>query len=316
MSAIGVPSALPRHSPLNFAKNVSALEVAQLIKTMGKQVLDYKFRILTEAPTLPMLHFVLARFDDPALVKTLIDLGADVDECGPVLEGTSLHAYMERFRSTPLNREILELLLQNTGNVNAPNRLLFTPLHLALYNCPGEPDWEIVRLLLEHKAEPDAKTTDGDTPRDLLLLKSDTYPSSDMEAWEEKFLDLVEKYATVPPLEIPLDRIKGDLKIIVKSLTDFSSAIATPQPLPNPLLALNPKIRKLSQENGISILHAHGRILRELEKQLSPYFYQWRRSSYPAFADLFDPETYAYLQVLFKEDERGLKRLNAKKTSN
>lgn len=316
MSAIGAASALPSQPTLYLAQHVSAFEVAQLVNSMGKKVLDYKFRVLTEACKLPLLHFVLARFDDPALVKTLITLGADVDECGPILGGTSLHAYMERFRSAPPNLEILRLLLQYTKNVNAPNRLLFTPLHLALYNCPGEPDWEIVRLLLEQDADPDAKTTDGDTPRDLLLLKADRYPSSDMEAWEEKFLDLIEKHTTAAPLEIRLDRIKGDLKIVVQSLTDFRTDLTNPKPLPNPLIALNPKVRKRTQEKGITLLHAHGKVLRELEKQLSPYFYQWRRSGYPAFSDFFDPETFAYLQVLFKDDEEGLNKLNAKKTSN
>lgn len=100
-------------------------------------------------------------FGHPAVVKLLVEKGADVNQ-----------ASANDWRAQPLhsavagrNQEIVAYLLQNGADVNARQHYNFTPLHAAAQNG----DADLIKVLLEHHANINATTASGETAMDIAL---------------------------------------------------------------------------------------------------------------------------------------------------
>ena len=105
-------------------------------------------------------------FGHPALVKLLVEKGADVNQ-----------ASTNDWRVQPLHaaiaardHEIIEYLLQNGADVNARQQHDFTPLHAAAQNG----DADLIKVLLEHRADINATTASGETAMDIALKSNHT----------------------------------------------------------------------------------------------------------------------------------------------
>ena len=147
---------------------------------------DFKHATSTNGAT--ALHLA----DDAAVVRVLIDKGADLTATD--LSGaTPLHwsesdvaareliaaeANLEatdRNQETPLHyavkggyTDVVKELLRNGASVDATDRSGKTPLHHAAQSLAANLD--LVRLLIDYKADCDAESKAGDLPSDLLKL--------------------------------------------------------------------------------------------------------------------------------------------------
>ena len=96
---------------------------------------------------------------DPEVVALLLDLGADIEAVEPQHGNRPLHKAVETGNLT------FTLLLMSRGaQVNTKDNNGFTPLHLASRYTSDETGLEIVRLLLDHSADPNARGMGGETP--------------------------------------------------------------------------------------------------------------------------------------------------------
>lgn len=75
----------------------------------------------------------------------------------------AMHVAPVHAAATTQNREMMRLLLEHGANPNARQQMDYTPLHSAA----GRGDIEMAKLLLAHGAEHTPKTTDGMTPADV-----------------------------------------------------------------------------------------------------------------------------------------------------
>ena len=102
------------------------------------------------------LHWVAAYNENPDIIKSLINAGADVKARAEV-KRTPLHvaaAYNE-------NPDIIKSLINAGADVKARAEVKRTPLHYALYNNKN-PD--VVKVLLDAGADPNAREYDDRTP--------------------------------------------------------------------------------------------------------------------------------------------------------
>ena len=95
-------------------------------------------------------------------VKQHLAAGTDVNTKGGWKEGTPLHY--------AANKEIAELLIAKSADVNAKNVVGETPLHDAV----GQGHKEIVELLIANGADVNAKNDDGRTPLDSAIKDKHT----------------------------------------------------------------------------------------------------------------------------------------------
>ena len=102
---------------------------------------------------------------DEALVRSLLDAGADVNEQDAETLNTPLH-WVAYYGAT----DIAELLLSRGANTEAQDRNGMTPLHDAVaFASP-----KIVTLLLGRGASVNAPNTAGDTPLHLAAMFNET----------------------------------------------------------------------------------------------------------------------------------------------
>jgi uncharacterized protein len=106
------------------------------------------------------LHSAIAQ-NNPALAETLLKLGVDCNAKNA--HGvTPLHFTAERY-----SVDVARVLIKYGANVNAQDRFGNTPLSRAIFRSTGASELELVKLLMEHGANPDIKNKGGESARDL-----------------------------------------------------------------------------------------------------------------------------------------------------
>ncbi len=164
-------------TPLLFALYFGRADIVRLLLGRGAPVsfpeacaigdADLALRLLDADPSLldrrsedgfPPLGLAIF-FRHPALARTLIERGADVEA-----------AAENRQRVRPLHAaasvgdlETMRLLLERGADPNARQELDFTPLH----GAAGHGNIEMARLLYAHGAEREPKSSDGKSPADV-----------------------------------------------------------------------------------------------------------------------------------------------------
>lgn len=102
-----------------------------------------------------------AFFGNTEIAQLLIDQGANVSlAANNPMKVAPLHA-----STSGRHLEIVRMLVENGGDVNARQQQGWTPLHGAAQNG----DTEIVKLLLAHGADREARSDTGQTPLDLAM---------------------------------------------------------------------------------------------------------------------------------------------------
>ncbi|MDE0099564.1 MAG: ankyrin repeat domain-containing protein [Truepera sp.] len=99
------------------------------------------------------LHYAAFYTDDPAIIRVLLDAGADVNPQGN--DGTPLHAAVAYNTNLAIVPAITRVLLDAGADVNAQDLLGFTPLHLATFRT--RPDPTVVEALLDAGADVNAQ---------------------------------------------------------------------------------------------------------------------------------------------------------------
>jgi ankyrin repeat protein len=100
-----------------------------------------------------------AYFGHPAIVKFLLDEGADVNQVAEnPIRIAPIHAAVSN-----KDLETVRLLIENGADVNAPQQKGFTPLH----GAAGNGSVEIMDLLLAHGADPAARDDEGRNAADV-----------------------------------------------------------------------------------------------------------------------------------------------------
>ncbi|XP_034948977.1 uncharacterized protein [Chelonus insularis] len=125
-----------------------------------------------------VLHKAIESQVDVEFIATLLKLNLPVNATNKNLY-TPLHiACRFNFDNTPKTKEHIKLLLGYNANINCTDSHLMTPLHYACYLHK----LEIVALLLENGANPNAKSEKGQTP--LHIVSEQKYEFNEGIAWK------------------------------------------------------------------------------------------------------------------------------------
>src|SRR5262245_39477554 len=108
----------------------------------------------------PLMHAVLADDADPAIVKLLIQRGANVNLVDDGQEWSALH-----FASRDQKEPIVRVLLEAGADVDKLNIFGNTPLWESVMFA--SPKLAVAKTLLEHGADPSKKNRDGLAPIDV-----------------------------------------------------------------------------------------------------------------------------------------------------
>jgi uncharacterized protein len=108
----------------------------------------------------PLMHAVLADDPDPAVVRLLVERGADVHAADSDQRWTALH-----FAARDQNEALVRVLLEAGAEVDAVDVFGNTPLWRSVMNVG--PDLAVTRALLDHHADPARKNRYGISPADL-----------------------------------------------------------------------------------------------------------------------------------------------------
>ncbi|KOS07591.1 hypothetical protein AM493_17260 [Flavobacterium akiainvivens] len=106
-----------------------------------------------------LLSFAFEQKANPAIIKTLIDGGCDVNTVNNA-ENTYLHQIAKTYNTNAEQvKQYAQLLIDNGADVNATNIIAETPLMLAISNHKKE----LVELLLENGAQVNEQDKEGKT---------------------------------------------------------------------------------------------------------------------------------------------------------
>jgi ankyrin repeat protein len=108
----------------------------------------------------PLMHAVLADDADPAIVKLLIERGADVNLVDVDQKWSALH-----FAARDQKEAIVRALLEAGADVDKLNVFGNTPLWESVMFA--SPKLAVAKTLLEHGADPSKKNHDGLAPIDV-----------------------------------------------------------------------------------------------------------------------------------------------------
>ncbi|CAI5720487.1 unnamed protein product [Hyaloperonospora brassicae] len=139
-------------TPLHWACASGRLNVAEFLLTRARASLD----VQDDAGWTPLMSAASAGHAE--IVGLLLSSGASA-ELGNVNGQIPLHYHRGR-------REIAELLLDYTADVNHADTTGSTPLMRAL---GGKPSLAIIAQLVEHGAKVDGRDVDGNTPLHLAI---------------------------------------------------------------------------------------------------------------------------------------------------
>ncbi len=113
-----------------------------------------------------LMHAVLAFDADPDLLAFLISFGVDVNAHDKAQEWTALH-----FAARDQKPKIVEALIEGGAQIDPVDIFGDTPLwRCVMISSPNE---KVVKLLLEHGADPDKRNHAGVSPRDIATNSDD-----------------------------------------------------------------------------------------------------------------------------------------------
>jgi ankyrin repeat protein len=195
---------------LASAKDESGTSALLLAHYYGKA--DVAAALLSRAPTLDV--FEAATAGDASRVAALVD--ADRSQANAVArDGYSPLGLASFFK----RRDVVKVLLERGAKPSLPSRDQgFTPLHSAVATDAGEATVEIVRLLLETGADPNAKSHEGGTP-----LHSAAF-TGDLEIAELLLAYGADPNATDPKSLTPLDIARDRRNVEVAALLHHAVA--------------------------------------------------------------------------------------------
>lgn len=189
---------------LASAKDENGTSAVLLAHYYGKA--DVAATLLSRSPELDV--FEAATAGDAKRVAVLVD--ADRSQANAVArDGYSPLGLASFFK----RRDVVKVLLGRGAKPSAPSRDQgFTPLHSAVATDAGEATPEIVRLLLESGADPNAKSHEGGTP-----LHSAAF-TGDLEIAEMLLAYGADPNATDPKGRTPLDIARDRRNVEVAAL--------------------------------------------------------------------------------------------------
>jgi ankyrin repeat protein len=186
------------------AKDESGTSAVLLAHYYGK--LDVAAALLDRKPALDV--FEAATAGDAQRVAALVDAdGSLVDAVAR--DGYSPLGLASFFK----RRDVVKVLLERDAKPSVPSRDQgFTPLHSAVATDAGDAIHEIVRLLLDGGADPNAKSREGGTP-----LHSAAF-TGDLEIAELLLAYGADPNATGPKDQTPLDIARDRRNVEVAAL--------------------------------------------------------------------------------------------------
>lgn len=114
----------------------------------------------------PLMHAILAEDADTKTVGLLVELGADVNVHDGGQNWTSLH-----FAARDQQADIVLALIESGANVEPIDCFGNTPLWRCVMECQVDP--AVVKILLEHGADPTRKNHHGASPLDIAVNTGD-----------------------------------------------------------------------------------------------------------------------------------------------
>jgi ankyrin repeat protein len=149
---------------LDIAIKYNDPEVVQILVDAGSDMYHESARLGMPLPA-------AASFGQLKIIEILIAAGCDIDR-QPQRESTLGHGTALHTAVRARKIEAVRFLLEKHATVGVHAKFLdgVTPLHSAAVNDPEEPETiDIVRLLLDHGADINAKSDDGKTPLAMAM---------------------------------------------------------------------------------------------------------------------------------------------------
>jgi len=183
----------PPITPLYFAVSINRLPMVQLLL---KYKADPNNSQTGEVP-------LFAALDKPDTAKTLLEAGANPEVTHASRDSIDVHLTLLQEAADQNQAETVALLLQHGANPNASDGGN-SALHYAAFNLSDE---EVFTSLFIHKANPNVRNRDGETPLDILKQAGDSgswgrFNSRDViQARVDKLIPLLHQYGALdkPP---------------------------------------------------------------------------------------------------------------------
>lgn len=149
-------------TPLFTAVHFNKMEIVEWLITQEGIQIDAK-----SADGRTALHEAARNSMNPEIVTLLIDAGANIEAIDKDLHHTPLH-----YAAAAHNINAMKVLIEAGAKINVKNVNDRTPLHIACLNVHlySKTNEEVVKFLIDHGADKNAKDKEGNTPWDCCKV--------------------------------------------------------------------------------------------------------------------------------------------------